>query len=351
MDSVLDRDLISLGILASQQLEEFDAVVVSGPTGMLGGYLVEILCEYIRIRGAKTIVVGIVRKKNKYAQALARFYPKELRFLKESQLERELKNRSRILVVHAASPADPKDFVRDVEGLLDANIDQLRRLMNHLAKRGGHLVYLSSGEVYGFSPTEFLRENEFSGFDHLSDRGVYPEAKRIGEVLAVWGARRFNFGLSVLRLFHTFGPGIRWADSRIFSEVVRSAVASQPIVLRSPGNACRTFLYSGDMVTGLVAALVTDEVVVCNLAGQEQLTIRDFASIGVELGATGIEEMSRQSLSPSQASVPESPIGVAIPDLSVMRSLGWAPRVSVREALERTVASCKWRSFQGFLDT
>jgi len=253
------------------------------------------------------------------------------------------------LVFHAASPASPENHIKDSMGLVETNIEYNLLLSKSLSRTGGHLVYLSSGEVYGPTPTIPTAEADFSSFDHLSARGSYPEAKRAGELILQSYSGSFGLNATVLRVYHTFGPGIDLDQSRIFSSIIRSIVNNQPITLRTNGASTRTFLYSADLAVAALTCAKLDGFRVVNVAGQREMTILEFAELASRLGEVGIElsdEMKDgvKNRDPRHESVTLR--GFA--DTSLLQGIGWAQQISVEKAILRTVASVNWRISEGY---
>jgi dTDP-glucose 4,6-dehydratase len=343
MDPVVDADVEVL--LESNIPTDFgSSLVVTGASGMLGGYFLEVACELAQQLGLNTKIAACVRSRNPYLDMLADRYRSIVRLVELKNVSTVIRSMSNPFVIHAASPASPERYDGNAFGLIQTNISLSLAIAEALADVGGRLSFLSSGEVYGPNPPLPTNEESSSGFDHLSERGSYPESKRAGELIFKSYSEVCGFSATVLRVYHTFGPGIDLDQSRIFSTVVRSIVDSAPIVLRTQGLATRNFLYALDFVAAVLQTRFNEGFHVFNVAGVEEVSIADFARMGAELSngnskvqlpTEGVREESRQP--------PESPIMRGLADTTKLRNQGWSPLVPLKEGITKTVESALWR--------
>jgi UDP-glucuronate decarboxylase len=343
MDPIVDLDVatsLERGI-ATTSRQNF---LVTGGTGMLGGYVLEYLCELARLEGREVRIVAIARRVTPYLKKLSNFYPQSLCISSPEDIPIAMNQGDDWFVVHAASPASPETFDSDRIGLIDTNIQMTLRIVESLASHGGHLVYFSSGEIYGPTPDLPTRETSFSGFDHLGERGEYPEMKRAGEAIINSYSSQFGFGATCLRIYHTFGPGIDPNQSRIFSSVIRSIIDQSPIVLRSTGQAKRSFLYASDLAVATLICANQNGFRAANVAGDQEISIREFADVGSQIGGEKCPVLIMQS-EPADGSneLVQSPIMRGFADTSRLKTLGWNARVTVEEAIIQTTTSVQWR--------
>jgi len=98
-------------------------------------------------------------------------------------------------------------------------------------------LYFSSGEVYGIvrDGTVPTAENEGGYLDPTDVRSCYGESKRMGETMCVSWAQQYGVPARIARPFHTYGPGMRLDDGRVFADFVRDILNGGPIVLHSEG--------------------------------------------------------------------------------------------------------------------
>jgi len=72
----------------------------------------------------------------------------------------------------------------------------------------------------------------------------------MGETMCVAWSREYGVESRIVRPFHTYGPGMRLDDGRVFADFVADLVAGRDIVMRSGGLARRAFCYIADATEG-----------------------------------------------------------------------------------------------------
>ena len=98
-----------------------------------------------------------------------------------------------------------------------ANSTGTMYLLEHAVKsRAEKFLFFSSGEVYGvpLDQTQLIGEQDYGYIDPMNVRSCYAESKRIGETMCVAWAQQYKLHASVVRPFHTYGPGMALDDGR-----------------------------------------------------------------------------------------------------------------------------------------
>lgn len=316
-------------------------VLLTGATGMLGSYLALVLLAHQRRGCAGLRLSLLVRDAERARQRLGKLVAVPGVHLVTGGLEAPppLPAGAPDIIIHAASPASPQAYATHPVDVIRANAAGTLGLLDAYARGGGVRFLFLGSAVYG--ATENLgavHEESFGAVPTLDARNCYIESKRLAEnLLESW---RCQYGLDyrIGRIFHTFGPGLNLDDGRIFSDVLRSAVTRQPIVLTSDGAALRAFCYLADTVSGFFHLLLAEAGgLACNVGNPDnEMSIRAFAEAASRLTDPPLElhfgkpDLGRYS--PAKTSR-------GLPDISRMRALGWTPQVSVAEALTRTYRS------------
>ena len=344
MDPVINTDVSFLrSFMADTKCQK--NILVTGVSGMLGGYFLEFLCELARINPNDYRIIGITRRETPYLKRLSNFYSDLLVIDAPSSIQSHILQRKDWLVIHAASPASPESYIHSELALIETNIVSTLEIATALASSGGHLVLLSSGEVYGATPKLPTTETSYSGFDHLAVRGWYPESKRAGELISQNFANHYGFNATSLRVYHTFGPGINLDQSRIFSTVIGAIVHQNPIELRTTGTVKRSFLYVFDLMCAILICASRQGSSIYNVAGDDELSIFEFSQIGSDIGGRNCPVITSSTpISQTGEAIQESPILRGLADTTALKSLGWQPRVSISDGLSRTTESILWRN-------
>ncbi|SEP52384.1 NAD-dependent epimerase/dehydratase family protein [Amycolatopsis saalfeldensis] len=175
---------------------------------------------------------------------------------------------------------------------------------------------------------------------------AYDRQKQAGEELLRAETRSGALSGITLRLPTVFGPGPTPAaqDRGVVAAMTRRALAGQPLTLWGNGSVQRDLLYVDDAGAAFAAALDRPET----LAGRHWLLGSGRGIDLRELFGTIAEVVAERTGRPKVpvVSVP-APAGATVTDAhslvadsSAFRSVtGWCPRVSLREALGRTVAA------------
>jgi UDP-glucuronate decarboxylase len=325
--------------------EGFNNYVVAGGNGLLGAYILDFISEVNLILGIASTSIGLTRRLNSYMSHLQK--RKGVKIIDYSQMENELKNMENIHVLHAASPASAQKIQNDINSILEANINLTDRILKLMEHTGGRLTFFSSGEVYGNEPSFPTKEDGYSSFDHLTFRGIYPEVKRFTETkLYIWHHLN-QIPVTILRIFHTFGPGITRDDKRIFASAIFDGLKDGKIILNSNGQTRRSFLYSSDLVSGVKHTEKQSNFEVYNISGDTEISILEFAEL-VKEQIQGAE--IEFSIFPQGSSKIFTPILRGSANTDKLKKTGWSPKVSTREAIQNTLQSTKWRLSQDPLE-
>lgn len=246
-------------------------------------------------------------------------------------------------IVHAASQASPKYYGVDPVGTLRANSVGTMYLLDHATKiKADRFLFFSSGEVYGvpIHPDQLVGEKDYGYLDPMNVRSCYAESKRIGETMCVAWAQQYGLHTSVVRPFHTYGPGMALDDGRVFADFVADVVARRDIVLKSDGLAMRPFCYIADATIAFLAVLLMGGKGEAYNVGNPnaELSIRDLASTIAGLFPERGIGMRFDTPAGSNAYLKSATVR-SCPSVAKINDLGWSPTVGVEEGFRRTIQS------------
>ena len=323
------------------KLLEGRSVLITGAGGMLGGYLVEFLL-YLNNKGVRVNVIGLVRNLSAAEKRFAQFKSPAF-ILLGGDVSKHIPASPRSIdsidyVVHAASLASPKVYGVDPVGVIEANTLGTHNLLQLCKTQNSKLIFLSSGEVYGEPVTTGpLTEADFGYLDPMRLRSCYAESKRLGETMCAAWWHQHDVDSRIVRPFHTFGPGVKLADGRIFAEMVGSIRNNEAIDLNSDGSAMRTFCYITDAVSGMLYAMLNGNPGEAYNLGNPRnyISIRELAETLTKV--FDLPPVEFNAIGKDQPGYIRSPVKGIRPNIDKLKRLGWEPCVDVVDGFIRTV--------------
>jgi len=237
-------------------------------------------------------------------------------------------------IIHAASEASPQHYLKRPVDTIRANALGTLHLLDFARAHDSRLLFLSSGVVYGghSGTSEVISETDFGPLDPLDPRACYSESKRIAETLCSAYAAQHKVRSVIARISHTYGPGLKLDDGRVFIDLIAQILRGQDIVLHSDGLEQRPFCYVTDMIAGLFTLLLRGQPgQAYNLGATSELSIRDLATLLLELNG---DDRLGLRLGPGTpfAAAPRSSGHF---DISKAAELGWQPHVSAEQGFAR----------------
>ena len=188
----------------------------------------------------------------------------------------------------------------------------------------------STSEVYGDPLVHPQPEDYWGNVNPIGQRGVYDEAKRFAEALAMAYHRYHGVETRIVRIFNTYGPRMRVDDGRALPTFMSQALRGDPLTVYGDGSQTRAFCYVDDLVDGIYRLLMSDETEPVNIGNPDEITIKEFAEEIIEITGTGS--------SITYEELPKDDPQVRQPDISRARQiLDWEPKVDRRDGLRRTL--------------
>jgi len=233
-------------------------------------------------------------------------------------------------VLHFASPASPIDYLQ-----LPIQTLKVGALGTHIAlglarAKGARFLLASTSETYGDPLVHPQPETYWGNVNPIGFRGVYDEAKRFAEAMTMAYHRYHSLDTKIVRIFNTFGPRMRKNDGRAVPTFINQALDGGDITVFGDGSQTRSFGYISDLVDGIYKLMLSGENEPVNIGNPQEMTVKEMAEMIIELTSS----RSRIVYEPLPADDPK----VRQPDITkAKRTLGWEPRVPVRDGLQKTV--------------
>ena len=318
-------------------------VLVTGANGFVPAYMVETLMFLNETAGANIQVIALVRNREKAMRRLGHLVNRpDFTFVVQDVRDPYSGPEKLDFIIHAASQASPKFYGRDPVGTFETNVIGTRRMLKLASESGCEsFLFFSSGEVYGATadPSIPVTETGYGYVDPLSIRSCYAEGKRAGETLCACWHAQYGVPAKVVRLSHTYGPGMELDDGRVFADFVADIVSRRDIVMKSDGSASRPFCYLADATVAFFAVLLLGtNGEAYNVGSDHETSILELAEMLCRLfPERGLQVVRQERKADGQYLVSTNSGGHS--DLSKIKSLGWEPVTSLEDGFSRTVRS------------
>jgi UDP-glucuronate decarboxylase len=317
-------------------------ILITGANGFLPSYLVKTLLFLNDKRQANIKVLGLVRNLENAKKRFDIYWDRlDLNIICNDLTAVINIDEDVDFIIHAASQASPKYYGVDPVGTLSANTIGTYNILNLASKKHVEkLLFFSSSEVYGSITSEKpICENDGGFIDPTNIRSCYSESKRMGETMCVSFAHQYDVPVSIVRPFHTYGPGLSFDDGRVFADFVSNIVRNENIIMTSDGRAIRSFCYIADATKGFFTALLKGENSTAYNIGNPncQISIKDLAQLLVGLfPEKGLNVEFKEQFGLNYI---RSNFNKLCPDIEKMKALGWLPEISISEGFKRTIIS------------
>ena len=296
--------------------------VVTGGAGFLGSHL----CDFLVADGYRVICVDNLETGS--LQNVEHLRSESFVFLNHDITEHLEISEPVDVVYHLASPASPIDYLRLPLATLKVGSYGTHNALGLAKWKRARFLLASTSEVYGDPLIHPQPETYWGNVNPIGPRGVYDEAKRYAEALAMAYHRQQGVDTCIVRIFNTYGPRMRPHDGRAIPTFLRQALANEPLTVFGDGSQTRSFCYADDLIRGLVALAQSGEHLPVNIGNPIEYTLVELAQKMIEVtGATS--DILFEAL-------PVDDPKVRQPDITRARQLlGWEPQVSLEDGLRR----------------
>jgi UDP-glucose 4-epimerase len=241
----------------------------------------------------------------------------------------------REIIFNLAGQVSHIDSMRDPYTDLDINCRAQLSMLEACRKYNPavRVVFAGTRQVYGrpdrlpVDETHLVRPADINGVN-----------KAAGEYYHLLYNNVFGVRASSLRLTNVYGPRqlIRHSRQGFIGWFVRLTLEGQPIQVFGDGSQLRDFVYVDDAADAFLRAGASDacDGHVFNVGGDEPISHRDLVALLLEVAGSGSVRYVEWPADKKRID-----IGSFYSDSSRFReTVGWKPRVDLREGLSRTLA-------------
>lgn len=315
------------------------SVLVTGATGLIGSCIIDLLMYRNMCSNDNIKVYGLGRDKGIASQRFVSFFNSDSFIFLEQDVCKTINIEDNIdYIIHGASNAHPAAYASDPVGTMMSNFFGMYNVLQLSKKnKNAHVLYISSGEVYGESDSTVIALMEdYTGYiNHMEVRSCYPISKRATETLCISFSRQYNIDIKIARPCHVYGPTMTSKDSRAISTFIREVLSGNDIVMKSTGAQIRSYCYVMDAVLALMIVLLKGENgSAYNITDKESIvSISEMAHMIAAVAKKKVI-VSKPSNSEKKGYTPISQVVLAGDKLE---ALGWEARTHLQNGIDKTI--------------
>lgn len=321
------------------------SIMISGATGMIGSFLVDVLMYKNKTENLKCTVYALGRNEEKakgrftYCQGNEMFH-----FISYDINIPLVRNDLGVVdyILHLASNTHPIAYSTDPIGTIMTNILGTQNLLEFAERHHAlRCAFASSNEIYGENRGDVEKFNEeYCGYINSNTmRAGYPESKRCGEALCQAYIKQKKMDIVIPRLTRSYGPTLLDSDTKALSQFLKKGIYGENIVLKSKGTQYYSYTYVADAVSGLLTVLLKGTCgEAYNIADEaSDIMLKDLAKIIAENAGTKVvfeipDEIEAEGYSKATKARLES---------KKLQKLGWSAKYDIRSGIKRTMEILK----------
>ncbi|MCX6152859.1 MAG: SDR family oxidoreductase [Candidatus Kapabacteria bacterium] len=233
-------------------------------------------------------------------------------------------------ILHFASPASPPVYYKYPIQTLKVGALGTHKALGLAKAKNARFLFASTSEIYGDPAIHPQPESYWGNVNTIGMRGVYDEAKRFGEAMAMAYHRFHGVETRIVRIFNTYGPRMQANDGRAIPAFINQALKNEDITVFGDGSQTRSLCYVDDLVDGIYRLLMSNEAEPVNIGNPDELTMLELAKQIIELTGSQSKIIFQE--------LPEDDPKLRRPDITRARSiLGWEPKVDRKPGLIKTI--------------
>ena len=317
-------------------------IVISGATGLLGSFLIDVILEKNVREKLDCTVVALCRNVKNAEERFEKYISKgNIRFVPydaEEPIAYNANNEPVDYVLHFASNTHPLQYATDPIGTIATNVMGLKNILDFAAEHHAiRVAFASSNEIYGENrgDTELFDEKYCGYIDSNTLRAGYPESKRCGEALCQAYIAQKGLDVVISRFTRSYGPTMKLSDSKVVSQFIKKGINGEDVVLKSEGNQIYSFTYVADAISGFLTVLFKGKMgEAYNIAdASSDIRLRELAEIVAEINGKKVIF----DIPDSVEAAGYSKATKARLEGSKLQALGWKAQYGIRDGIERTI--------------
>lgn len=232
-------------------------------------------------------------------------------------------------IYNLACPASPPQYQSDPVKTIKTSVLGMINALELGRQCGAKVFQASTSEVYGDPDVSPQSERYLGLVNTVGPRACYDEGKRLCETLMIEYHNQYNVDIRIARIFNTYGPGMHPYDGRVVSNFVTQALRNEPLTIYGDGLQTRSFCFVDDLIAGIELLMRSSYTLPVNLGNPNEITILELIDV--------LKSRLYVQIRTEHRVLPVNDPKQRCPDISVAKSMGWEPRISLSDGLNRTI--------------
>ena len=234
-------------------------------------------------------------------------------------------------IYNLACPASPPQYQFDPVKTIRTSMLGAINVLDLARRTGARVLQASTSEIYGDPEVHPQPESYWGRVNPIGLRSCYDEGKRAAETLFFDYWRQYHTRIKVVRIFNTYGPNMDPSDGRVVSNFINQAIRNEPITIYGDGSQTRSFCFVSDLIDVIIKVMASPDTFTgpVNIGNPREFTMSELAQLVIKITGSTSEIVYKD--------LPSDDPKQRHPDITLAKTLGWAPTVSLEQGLEKTI--------------
>lgn len=294
-------------------------VIVTGGAGFIGSYVV----KYLINKGYDLVIIDDLSTStiNSIKNVLDKVVFVYESILNTDKITSYFKNTD--IVIHLAAIPSVEESIKNPIRVYQVNTFGTINLLELARKYDiSRFIYISSAAVYG-NPI-YTPINEEHPCKPIS---IYGVSKYSSELLVLNYYRNYGLKYTILRLFNVYGPGMK---NGVIYHFIKNMLLNRSVTIYGNGEQTRDFIYVEDVSEAIYSAMSRSRDSIYNIGSGQAISIKQLFN--------EIKSIIGSSVEPIYEKERSGDIQHSVADINrAIDELGWKPRTSLKEGLEKTI--------------
>lgn len=275
-------------------------IMVFGSSGMIGSYIINVLCTYNRLFPDKSCRIFALSR----GKTICSFWDsEEVTLIKHDITVASDMALEYDYAIFAAGYTDQLLYSQRPVDIYSVNLIGLHNALS-MSKLAGckNFLFISSSSVYGDLNTKEIKEEETGNIYSFNYNEVYQESKRMAECICSSFSKQYGFNVKIVRPFHMYGSGMRFDNSNMVNDFFKKSINKEKITLYSDGEVYRNFTYLRDVIWEMFMVIFNakDDSNIYNIGSiGNTYKVKEFAELLSRIAGVEVEYKKKEGNNPT----------------------------------------------------